>query len=69
MTDTQLYLPIGLPVLAVFTSPTISLVQLSGIREDMRAMPAEFREELRAFRADLNTLTGKVIEIDNRLER
>jgi hypothetical protein len=69
MTDTQLYLAIGLPILAVLTSLTISLVQLSGIREDMRAMRAEFREELRAFRADLNTLTGKVIEIDNRLER
>jgi len=69
MTDTQLYLPIGLPILAVLTSLTISLVQISGIREDMRAMRAEFREEMRALRSDLTTLTGKVIEIDNRLER
>ena len=69
MTDTQLYLAIGLPIIAVLTSLIISLVHVSGIREDMRAMRTEFREELRAFRADLNTLTGKVIEIDNRLER
>ena len=69
MTDAQLYLAIGLPILAVLTSLTISLVQISGIRVDMRAMRAEFREEMRAFRSDLTTLTGKVIEIDNRLER
>jgi hypothetical protein len=69
MTDTQLYLAIGLPIIAVLASLTVSLVQVSGIREDMRAMRTEFREELRALRADLNTLTGKVIEIDNRLER
>ena len=69
MTDTQLYLAIGLPILAVLTSLTISLVQISGIREDMRAMRGEFREEMRALRSDLTTLTGKVIEIDNRLER
>jgi len=80
MTDTQLYLAIGLPIIAVLTSLIISLVHVSGIREDMRAMRTEFREELREFRteirgeigslrADLNTLTGKVIEIDNRLER
>jgi hypothetical protein len=80
MTDTQLYLALGLPIVAILTSLTISMLQVSGIRGDMRGMRAEFREdshglradfreEMRAVRADLNTLTGKVVEIDNRLTR
>ena len=35
----------------------------------MRVMRPEFREEMGALRSDFTTLTGKVIEIDNRLER
>jgi predicted nuclease with TOPRIM domain len=76
MTDTQLYFALGIPMLAILTSLTISLLQVSGIRGDMRGMRQEFREDLAANRqeareihADLATLTGKVIEIDNRLTR
>jgi hypothetical protein len=49
MTNTQLYLAIGLPMLAVVTSLVISLVQISGIREDIRES-----------RSDMKLLTGKV---------
>ena len=52
MTGLQLYLVIGLPVLAVITSLVISLVQISGIREDIREL-----------RADMKLLTGKVYEL------
>jgi hypothetical protein len=52
MTNTQLYLAIGLPMLAVGTSLVISLVQISGIREDIREL-----------RADMKLLTGKVYEM------
>ena len=38
MTDTELHLVIGLRILAVPISLSISLVPISGIREDMRAM-------------------------------
>jgi hypothetical protein len=76
MTDTQLYLALGIPVLAIITSLIVSLVQVSGIREDMRQMRAEFhadnrdlRTDFGTLRADFATLTGKVIEIDNRLTR
>jgi uncharacterized membrane protein (DUF106 family) len=87
MTDTQLYLAIGIPIIAVLTGLTISLLQVSAIRgevarihedmrglrsdfrEDMKAMYADFREDMRAIRTDLNTLTGKVIEMGNRLTR
>ena len=80
MTDTQLYFAIGLPILAVLTSLTVSMIQISGIREDMRELRrsvesalADYRKEAREDRlqiaADIKTLTGKVIEIDNRLTR
>jgi hypothetical protein len=80
MTDTQLYLGLGIPVLAIMTSLIVSLVQVSGIREDMRQMRTEFRADSRALatdlrsdfaalRSDFATLTGKVIGIGNRLTR
>lgn len=91
MTDVQLYLAIGVPIIAILASMTLSLIQISGIREDMRAFRAEiradlqvqrselreemqnlrseFRQDMNALRADLTLLTGKVIEIDNRLTR
>lgn len=78
MTNVQLYLATGVPIIAILVSMSLRLIQISSIREDIRTMRSEFRddlrslrgeirEELRALRADLNTLTGKVIEIENRL--
>jgi hypothetical protein len=52
MTDIQLYIGIGLPVVAVLASLTVSLVQISAIREDIREM-----------RGDMKLLTGKVYEM------
>ena len=52
MTDTQLYIAIGLPTVAVLTSLVVSLFQISGIREDIREI-----------RADMKLLTGKVYEM------
>ena len=109
MTDTQLYLAIGIPIVAVLTSLTISLLQVfairadvarihgdmngmradfredvngihtdfradmlairTDIRADMLAIRTDIREDMRAIRTDLNILTGKVVEIDNRLTR
>jgi len=48
----QLYLAVGLPTLAVVTSLIVSLVQISGIREDIREL-----------RGDMKLLTGKVYEM------
>jgi hypothetical protein len=52
MNEMQLYAAIGLPVIAVLTSLTVSLVQISAIRED-----------LREIRSDIKLLTGKVYEL------
>lgn len=62
MNNLQLYIAGGLPVITVLASLTVSLIQISAIREDIRGMRSDFR-------ADLRDLTGKVIEIDNRLTR
>jgi len=52
MTDAQLYFAIGVPMLAVITSLIISLVQIAGIREDIREI-----------RSDIKLLAGKVYEL------
>jgi hypothetical protein len=59
MTDIQLYLAIGLPTVAVLTSLTVSLVQISNIRGDIESLRADMRE----IRSDIKLLTGKVYEL------
>ena len=56
ITNLQLYIAIGLPTLAVLASLTVSLLQISGIGEDIREI-----------RSDIKILTGKVADIDTRL--
>jgi hypothetical protein len=50
MNNTQLYLALGIPTLAIITSLIISLIQVSGIREDGR----EIRKEFADLRRDVN---------------
>jgi hypothetical protein len=52
MTNLQLYIAIGLPTIAVLASLIISLIQISGIRDDIREI-----------RGDIKLLTGKVYEM------
>jgi hypothetical protein len=56
VSDLQLYIAIGLPVTAVLASMTVSLFQISGIREDIREI-----------RSDVKIITGKIADIDTRL--
>ena len=70
MTNVQLYLAIGLPILAVMTSLVVSLVQISGIKEDIREIRREAREDRKEAREDrlqiaskIDLLTGKVYEM------
>lgn len=48
MSNLQLYIAVGLPTLAVITSLVISLVQISAIREEMRAQNSAMREDMHA---------------------
>ena len=53
MTNQQLCFAIGLPCLTVIASLIISLFQISGVREDVREI-----------RADLQSINGKLGEMD-----
>jgi hypothetical protein len=63
MTDLQLYIAIGLPTVAVLASLTVSLVQISAIRDDIREIRADTRAQLTEIRSDIKLLTGKVYEM------
>lgn len=43
MNNTQFYLSIGLPIIAVLASLVISLFQISGVREDIREIRADIK--------------------------
>ena len=52
MTDLQLYLAVGLPIIAVLTSLIISLVQISAIRDEIKSIREEMRANMREIRED-----------------
>jgi hypothetical protein len=52
LTNLQLWIAVGLPIIVILTSLVISLVQISGMREDIREL-----------RPDMKLLTGKVYEL------
>lgn len=49
MTNIQLYFGVGLPCLTVMTSLIIGLIQISGLREDVREI-----------RSDIKLIAGKL---------
>jgi hypothetical protein len=63
MTNVQLYLAIGLPTIAVLASMVVSLVQISGIREDMRELRRELYGKVDQINTKIDLLTGKVYEL------
>lgn len=58
VTDTQLYFAVGVPVLAILVSMGLNLIQIIGIRDDIK----QIRDDIRQLRGDVNILTGKVYE-------
>ena len=85
--DTQLYLAIGLPILAVLLGFTANMIQVSSLNSRFSSLEAQMNSRfsslenqfngrftsvenrLASIDARFDTLTGKVIEIDNRLTR
>lgn len=63
MTNAQLYFAIGLPCFTIVTSLIISLMQISGMREDVRELRKDVGPDIREIRSDLKLLTGKVYEL------
>lgn len=63
MTNLQLYIAVGLPILAVLASLTLSVVQIWGIREDGRELRREMAELRREVNTKIDLLMGKVYEL------
>lgn len=76
MTDTQLYLAIGLPTFAFLINIMAGLLQhnsnaarFASLETVMNARFTSVENRFTSLEARFDTLTGKVIEIDNRLTR
>jgi len=63
MTNLEPYLAVGLPTIAVLASMVVSLVQISGIREDMRELRRDVTATVREINGKIDLLTGKVYEL------
>ena len=57
MTNTQLYLSIGIPSVLVLTSWVTTFVQNSKLDSKIELLRSEFATETRAIRSDVNTIT------------
>jgi len=64
MSNLQLYIAIGLPTVAVLASMTVSLIQISAIREDIR----EIRNRLEVITSKLADLDTRVSLIEERMK-
>ncbi len=76
MTNVQLYLALGIPFLSLVVAMVISNSRINDMRDLLRAEIQTVRAELSEQRrlldriiTSIDVLTGKVIEIDNRLTR
>lgn len=59
MSTPQFYIAVVLPIVAVLASLTISLIQISGIRTDLRIHQQQTREDFRDLRTEFSeALTG-----------
>jgi hypothetical protein len=63
LTNIQLYVAVGLPTIAVLASLTVSLMQISAIREEIRGLREDIKSDIREIRSDIKLLTGKVYEM------
>jgi len=73
MTDTQLYLTIGMPTLAVLIGILVNTSFLMSLSNTMNSRFASLETRMTSLETKFDTkfdiLVGKVIELDNRLTR
>ena len=76
MTDTQLYLAVGLPIFAIMMSTVVGMLQSNALSTNMNArftsMENRFtvlESRFSGLESRFEILTGKVVEMANRLTR
>ena len=68
MTNAQLYLAVGLPVLAVLSSLVLSMLQISGIRDEMRQIRVDMNHGFEMLAGRVNDLSDRLARVEERLE-
>ena len=80
MTDVQLYFAVGLPVFAFLLNIALGVFQTNSLQNSMNARFSSLESNMNArfssvdarftsLESRFDTLTGKVVEMDNRLTR
>jgi hypothetical protein len=69
MTDTQLYLSMGIPGIIVLVGILVNASMFVSLNSRMSALETRFQALENKFDTRFDLLMGKVIEIDNRLTR
>ena len=72
MTDLQLYLAIGIPTFAVIVGILMNVIHHGAVNARFNSVDARFNSVDSRFNnwdVKFDTLTGKVIEVDNRVTR
>jgi hypothetical protein len=70
MTVQQLYLAIGVPIVVnILFNGTLILFVYNALNQRISDLRADVTGKVDSLREDVKTLTGKVIEVDNRLTR
>ena len=73
MSNVQLYLAVGLPTLAVLVGILMNAITLSWLNTSLNARMTSLENNvdrrLTSLEGRIDMLTGKVVELDNRLTR
>jgi len=73
MTEQQLYLAVGLPVVAILIGILVNVTYFGSLSSRIGSLEARFDNRMSSLETKVDTkfdlLTGKVIELDNRLSR
>ncbi len=60
MSNSQLYFAVGVPTIAVLASLTVGIVQLSGLRDDVKELRQESIQDVRELRQDISGLRSDI---------
>ena len=69
MTELQVYIAVGMPTFAVLVGILVNLVQLGNTNARISSFEARVDARFNNLDVKFDTLTGKVVDVDNRVTR